>query len=224
MLNVLRWGPAVNASALVVMCHGVGADASQMAVFVDAWAPALPDLAFLAPDGPEPYDAWFGPDATERQWFSLRDRTPAVLEAGARAASPGLDAAIDEACMRLAVAPGRVVLAGFSQGAMMALYAGLRRRPAPLAILAYSGALLDTPALDAELSGAPPVLLVHGESDGVVPFARGVQTAAALQRRGLAVETCWRPGLEHSVDPVGLQAGAAMLARVTAPGAGMTNV
>ena len=200
------------ARLLVVLCHGVGADGQDLIGLAGPWAEALPDLAFLAPDAPEPCDmAPFG-----RQWFSLQDRTPAVLEAGARRAAPLLLAAVDAELARLALPPGAVALMGFSQGAMMVLHAGLRRPVPPAAILAYSGALLDSPALDAEITGKPPVLLVHGEADEVVPFARGPAAEAALRRRGITVTTSWRKGVGHWVDEGGLQAGAAMLAGLAA--------
>lgn len=213
-LNVLRWPQADKAPphSLLVLCHGVGADASQMELFVQHLRPLMPGTAFLAPDGSLPFDgAPFG-----RQWFSLRDRTPAILEAGAEAATPLLNQAIDSECARLGLVSGRVVLAGFSQGAMMALHAGLRRHPAPAAILAYSGALLDTPALARDLSGRPPVLLVHGEQDMVVPFGLGPTAERTLHRLGVPVETCWRPALGHWVDEEGIHAGLAFLSRILA--------
>ena len=212
-MTLLRWPPHDGSrppTALVVLLHGVGADASQMDDIVETLAPALPGTAFLAPDGPFPFDQSHG----GQQWFSLRDRTPARLEAGAATATPLLDAIVDAECERLALPPDRVVLAGFSQGAMMALYAGLRRTPAPLAILGYAGALLDTPALAAALTGRPPILLVHGEQDQVVPFPLAPMAESILRRLGFPVETCWRPGLGHSIDAPGLQAGLAFLQRV----------
>ena len=192
---------------LLVLCHGVGADGQDLIGLAEPWAAALPDIAFLAPDAPEPCDmSPFG-----RQWFSLQDRTPSVLEAGARRAAPLLLATIDAELQRLELPPGAVALMGFSQGAMMVLHAGLRRPMPPAAILAYSGALLDSPALDAEMTGKPPVLLVHGEIDEVVPFARGPAAAEALRRRGVPVTTSWRSGVGHWVDEGGLRAGVAML-------------
>ena len=212
MLNALRWGNQHNPDCLVILCHGVGADASQMVLGPQAWGPALPGAAFLAPDAPDPFD-WGGPG---HQWFSLRDRTPAVMNAGACHATPLLDATIDAECARLGLPASRVAMAGFSQGAMMVLYAGLRRPTPPAAILAYSGALLDTPALAAEVQGHPPVLLVHGESDDVVPFAQGPAAEATLRRLGVPVQTCWCPGTAHTIDDKGLAAGLAFL-RLTVP-------
>lgn len=212
-LSVLRREAASGAARLlVVLCHGVGANGQDLIGLAEPWAAVLPDVAFIAPDAPEPCDmAPFG-----RQWFSLQDRTPSVLEAGARRATPLLLATVEAELARLGLPAGAVALMGFSQGAMMVLHAGLRRPVPPAAILAYSGALLDSPALDAEITGKPPVLLVHGEADEVVPFARGPAAEAALRRRGITVTTSWRKGVGHWVDEGGLQAGAAMLAGLAA--------
>lgn len=210
----LRWGPASKRETrqLVVLCHGVGADGHDLIDLAPTWSHALPDVLFVAPDAPEPYDQ--GP--TGRQWFSLRDRTPAVLDAAARRAAPALLAYINAELAQAALPPDAVALMGFSQGAMMALYAGLRRRPPPRGILAYSGALLDTPGLAAECAGHPPVLLVHGEQDEVVPFARAGAAESALVRLGMPVQTLWCPKLGHGIDDAGLSAGALFLQRLFA--------
>ena len=216
-LNGLRWGPASGGTPrqLVVVCHGVGADGHDVIDLAPSWAHALPDALWVAPHGPEPYDAMPG-QGYGRQWFSLQDRAPAVLEAGARRAAPLLDAYVAAELERLGLPADAVALAGFSQGAMMVLHAGLRRRPPPRGILAYSGALLDTPALARECSGHAPVLLVHGELDEVVPFARGPAAEAALRRLGMPVQTLWCPGVGHSIDDAGIATGALFLQRLFA--------
>lgn len=216
MLDGLRWGPASGGTPkqLVVVCHGVGADGHDVIDLAPSWSHALPDAVWAAPHAPDPYD--MAPVGYGRQWFSLQDRTPAVLEAGARRAAPLLDAYIRAELERAGLTDNAVALAGFSQGAMMALHAGLRRRPPPRGILAYSGALLDTPALAQECSGHPPVLLVHGREDEVVPFAHGPAAEASLRRLGMPVQTLWCPGVGHAIDEAGISAGALFLQRVFA--------
>jgi len=214
-------GPA---RQLVALLHGVGADGSDLIGLAPVLADALPDAAFVAPDAPSPCDmAPFG-----RQWFSLQDRSPARLAAGIRAAAPALQAFLEEELARLSLPASALALAGFSQGAMMALHTGLRMAEPPAAVLAYSGALLESPESLAAAVGAarappPPVLIVHGESDGVVPVAAGRMAEAALRGAGVAVEALYIPGLDHSIDGAGLAAGVALLKRALpaspAPGA-----
>ena len=203
-LRTLRWGPGPGeARHLLVLLHGLGADADDLIGLAPSLAPVLPGVAFAAFDAPHPCD--MGPYG--RQWFSLADRTPALLQAGAASAAPPLLAAVDAELARLGIAS--VALAGFSQGAMMALYAGLRRTPPPAAVLAYSGALLDVPS-----SGAPPpVLLVHGTADDVVPAALSRDAERLLAAAGVRVESLFRPGLPHAIDDAGIAAGAAFLRR-----------
>ena len=185
---------------------GVGADGGDLIDLGPGWSPALPDTAFAAPNAPQRYDgAPFG-----RQWWSIGDRDPARMAAGAAAARPDLDAFIDAELARLGLPPGAYALMGFSQGAMMVLYAGLRRTTPPVAILAYSGALVAQDQLGS-ITNHAPVLLVHGEADDVVPATRSRNAAAALQMAGVPVDTLFTPGLGHGIDAAGLAAGAAAL-------------
>lgn len=205
------------ARQLVVLLHGVGADGSDLIGLAPVLAEALPDVAFVAPDAPFPCDmAPFG-----RQWFSLQDRSTARLAAGVQAVAPTLMAFLEEELARLSLPASALALAGFSQGAMTALHIGLRLAEPPAAILAYSGALLEAPeSLAAEVASAraprPPVLLVHGEADGVVPVGASRMAEAALRGAGVPVEALYVPGLDHGIDDTGLVAGVATLRRAFA--------
>ncbi|MBL6080137.1 dienelactone hydrolase family protein [Belnapia sp. T18] len=197
------------ARQLVVVLHGLGADGQDLIQLAPDWAKALPEAAFIAPDAPHACDmAPYG-----RQWFSLQDRTPAVMAVGAAQAATALGTLIEAELARFALPPEALALAGFSQGAMIALQLGLRRRPTPACILAYSGALLGLDVLAAELAGKPPVLLVHGEVDDIVPVAASRMAEAALRAAGVPVEALYRPTLPHAIDPAGIEAGARTLAR-----------
>ncbi|UFN50163.1 prolyl oligopeptidase family serine peptidase [Roseomonas sp. OT10] len=199
---------------LVVLLHGVGADADDLIDLAAEWATAAPDALFLSLDAPDPYaEAPFG-----RQWFPLSDRRPAVLAAAIRAAAPALEARLAAILAREGLPDSALTLMGFSQGAMMALHAGLRRAVPPAGILAYAGALLDPATLAAEATRPlPPVLLVHGLADEVVPAQASQLAEAALRGLGAAVEARFIPGLGHGIDAAGLAAGAAFLARRVTP-------
>lgn len=209
-----RFGPAAGGKArqLVVLLHGVGADGADLIAIAAEWARVLPHAAFVAPDGPQPCD--MGPPGPTfgRQWFSLADRSPAAMEAGIRAAAPVVGEFLKAELAALGLEPSALALMGFSQGAMTALFVGLRGAPAPAAILAYSGALLAPASLGAEMRQRPPVLLVHGDADGIVPVAASRAAQAALAAAGVPVEALYPRGLAHGIDAAGLAAGAALLA------------
>jgi phospholipase/carboxylesterase len=209
MLDGPRWGPSQGrAEQLVVLCHGIGADGHDLIDLAPWWAVALPHAAFVAPDAPERYDA----APTGRQWFAYWDRTPAQLLAGADAAAVLLGAFLDAELARLGLRDEACALVGFSQGAMMALHVGLHRPVPPRAILAYSGVLLAPERLP-KTPPRPPVLLVHGEADEVVPASHSRAAEQALLAAGFAVESLFCPRLGHGIDDAGLSAGALFLQR-----------
>jgi phospholipase/carboxylesterase len=210
-----RWGPASKAAPkqLVVLCHGLGADGHDLIDLAPTWSHAVPDALFVSVDAPFPHESGFG-----RQWWSVADRTPAVMEAGARRAAGFLDAFIDAELARLGLPAEAYALMGFSQGAMTVLFTGLRRATAPRAILAFSGALVAPETLAAELANRAPVLIVHGEADDVVPVHRSRDAEAALRAANVPVEAVYVPRLGHGIDDTGLSMGALALQRGFADG------
>jgi phospholipase/carboxylesterase len=211
-----RWGPPEGRKArqLVVLCHGVGADGHDLIDLAPVWSHAVPEAAFVAPSALEHYDQ--DPHGTGRQWFSVADRTPAVMARGARRAAALLGPFVDAEMARLGLPPTAYALMGFSQGAMTVLFTGLRRPTPPLAILAYSGALLAPETLASELANRAPVLLVHGEADDVVPVSRSREAEQALRAAGVPVEARYTPGLGHGIDDAGISLGALFLQGVIA--------
>jgi phospholipase/carboxylesterase len=195
---------------LVVLLHGLGADGNDLIGLGPYWAPLLPEAEFLSPNAPFPCDAApYG-----YQWFSSRDRNPAAVLAGVRAAGSILDAFLDEALARRGLGDGDMALVGFSQGTMISLFVGLRRPHAPAGILGYSGRLLAAELLAGELRSRPPVLLVHGTEDPLVPYQSLAAAEAALTAIGVPTETLTCPGIGHSIDDRGLRRGGHFLEEV----------
>jgi phospholipase/carboxylesterase len=208
-----RWGPASKGAPkqLVVLCHGLGADGHDLIDLAPSWSHALPDALFVSVDAPFPHDSGFG-----RQWWSVADRSPPVVEAGVRRAATFLNPFIDAELSRLGLPADAYALMGFSQGAMTVLFTGLRRGSTPRAILAFSGALIAPETLGKELANHAPVLLMHGEADDVVPAQRSRDTEAALRALSVPVEAVYVPRLGHGIDDTGISMGALTLQRVFA--------
>jgi phospholipase/carboxylesterase len=212
-------GPRLNprsgtARQLVIFLHGYGADGNDLIEIGRAWQPLLPDAAFVSPHAPEAC----GQAPVGRQWFALTFRDPNERWVGVNKAAPVLERFIDAELARHRLPPQALALVGFSQGTMMALHVGLRRTTTPAAIVGYSGLLVVPPqgaleALAAEIKSRPPVLLVHGDQDDLIPPQALFQAAQGLAELGVPVEWHLSPGVGHGIDPEGLRHGGEFLAR-----------
>ena len=192
-----------NLKSAVVFLHGYGADGADLLGLADPLAPHLPDTLFLAPDAPEPCAG----NPFGRQWFPIPwldgSSEEAAAEGMARAAVD-LNAFLDEVLADNGLTPAQLAVIGFSQGTMMALEV-LPRRAEPVAgVVAFSGRLLRPEALAAEAVSKPPVLLVHGDADPVVPFADMGLAGDMLVSAGFETYGHVMQGTGHGIAPDGL--------------------
>jgi phospholipase/carboxylesterase len=204
-------GPARH---LVVFLHGYGADGTDLIEIGRAWQALLPHAAFVSPHAPE----LCAQAPTGRQWFPLTFRDPDERWVGVNAAMPGLNRFLDGELHRLGLPPSALALVGFSQGTMLALHTGLRRAAAPAAIVGYSGMLvvpesIDPEAFAAEIRSRPPVLLVHGDRDDLIPAQALFHAAQGLAALDVPVEWHLSAGIGHGIDAEGLRHGGEFLAR-----------
>jgi phospholipase/carboxylesterase len=216
ILDATRVGPLAGGKpdCLIVLCHGIHADGGQLIQLAEVWRGALPSAAFALPHAPWVRRRLSLFRRKRREWFSIRDKSPTAYEAGVRTAAALLDSFIDAELNRLALDPGSYALAGYSQGAMTVLFAGLRRATAPRAIVAVAGSLIAADRLAAEICNKAPVLLMHGAEDEVVPAQASRSAARILSGAGVPVETLYQPGLAHDLDEVEIREGALFLRRI----------
>ncbi len=194
--------------SLVILLHGYGSNGADLISLAPYWAKALPGTAFASPNAIEPV-----PQAPGGfQWFPIVDLDPRSMEQGARHAAQSVDRFIDRELEKYGLDESRLALVGFSQGTMMSLYVGLRRERQVAAILGFSGVLVAGQRLKEEMRSKPPILLVHGDRDPMIPITAMFDSADALCAAGHAAQWHVSYGVPHSIGPDGLELGGDFLA------------
>lgn len=224
--DTLLSGPTLPAASgttksVVVLLHGYGADGNDLIGLAPHLARALPDTTFYSPNAPFPCEmSPFG-----RQWFSLAEYDPEFLRRAPETMSGALAAMAEGATKNASyihdfmdhvmethgVTADKIALVGFSQGTMMSLQAAPRREKQIAGVVGFSGALLGEAALAAELKTRPPMVLVHGTADPVVPIEASRLAKDTLSANGIEVSLHERPGLQHGIDEEGLGIALAFL-------------
>jgi phospholipase/carboxylesterase len=196
--------------SVVVLLHGYGADGADLLGLADPLGPHMPDTLFVAPDAPERCkNNPFG-----YQWFPipwLDGSSQEAAEASQAVSSDLLDRFLDDLLAEEGLRPSQMILLGFSQGTMMSLHIA-PRRPDPVAgVVGFSGRLLMPERLEAESVSKPPILLVHGDADDIVPIASLREAGDALTRAGFETYGHVMRGTAHGIAPDGLSVALAFM-------------
>ncbi|WP_292978039.1 alpha/beta hydrolase, partial [Paracoccus sp. UBA5162] len=206
-LTSARKGPE-KADAVVVFLHGYGADGADLLGLADPLSPHLPGTAFHAPDAPERSIN----NPMGYQWFPipwLDGSTEAQAQAAMGRSITALNAFLDRVLADEGLEADRMIVIGFSQGTMMALHVLPRRDAEVAGIVGFSGRLLVPEMLEDEARVKPPVLLIHGDQDPMVPFQDMGLAGDALQAAGFEVFAHVMEGTGHGIAPDGLSVALA---------------
>ena len=188
-------------SSIVILLHGYGADGENLISLAAELSKAFPDTHFFSPNGILPFEnAPFG-----YQWFGLNDRSEQSMLKGLNNAAPYINQFIDYQLQKFNLSDENLALIGFSQGAMLALHTALRRTKKIGAVISFAGMLVAPQLLQTELESKPPVSLIHGALDDVIPLPVMQMALAALEYAHIPVETIIEPMLGHSIGTVGLE-------------------
>jgi len=211
MTRELKFGRVAAASgqakSLVVFLHGYGADGADLLGLADPLAPHLPNTVFMAADAPSPCAG----NPFGRQWFPIpRFDGSTEVEAAVEMnrAAEDLNAFLDQRLAEEGLTPAGLALIGFSQGAMMSLHVAPRRGQSMAGVVAISGKLMLPKLLAEEAKVKPPVMLIHGDRDDVVPFQEMHAAGNALVAAGFPTFGHVMQGTGHGIAPDGL--GVAM--------------
>lgn len=201
--RVLHVKPAAAPSQLVVVLHGVGADADDLLPVARALSPTLPDAEWLVADAFHPFSGG-GPG---REWFSIVGVTEENRGARVKIAAEEVARWIDDELAARKLGWDRLVLLGFSQGSILANWLAVHR--GPRAVVAFSGRFADDGPM---VRTSTPVLVVHGARDPVIPVSNADDVKKALEARGARVTVSIHPALGHGIDAQGIDEARAFLA------------
>ncbi len=211
MLNLS--GPIIrpksgDAQSLLVLLHGYGSDGQDLIGLAPLFADLLPAPLVFSPNGPEPCPL----NPAGYQWFPLETSSALMCLDGIEDAATTVHMLLEGLWAETGLGPSRTLLCGFSQGGMLSLYAGLCRAEPLAGLVSFSGGLPFDEACWPEIEATPPVLLVHGDNDEVVPTMMSISTADALRMHGLDVEHHISPGCPHAIAPDGIEAARRFIA------------
>ncbi|MFN3700283.1 MAG: alpha/beta hydrolase [Alphaproteobacteria bacterium] len=200
---------------LIFLLHGLGSNGRDLIALAPYFAAALPQAHFVSPDAPFACDMAPPGYPDSYQWFSLQSRDPRDMLMGVRHAVPVLHGFMRQQMEHYNVTAQNCALVGFSQGTMTSLSAAFAFDKPLAGVLGYSGALLWDDALSERKDfPKPPVHLIHGEADDVVPVGAFHTAKAMLEGAGVPFSGYTVPGLPHSIDEGGIASGAEFLKSV----------
>jgi phospholipase/carboxylesterase len=198
-----KGAPKGSARSVVIFVHGYGANGADLLGLADPLAPHLKQTAFYAPDAPESCPG----NPFGFQWFPipwLDGSSEEAARSGQAQASEDLNAFIDQVLADEGLDAASLALVGFSQGTMMSLHIAPRRAQPIAALVGFSGRLLAPETLESETVSKPPILLIHGDADPMVPVQSLPDAADALVKAGFETYAHVCKGLGHSIDNEGL--------------------
>ena len=199
-------GPAVeplngDVNKLIIFCHGYGADGNDLINLANYFKPVLPDALFISPNAPEKCAM----NPFGYQWFDFQSGDPASIWKGVLSAADILNSFIDDQLKKYNLTDKDLALVGFSQGTMMSLHVGLRRSQAMSGIIGFSGKLIAGDLLKAELKSKPPIYLIHGDADPMVPYQETIEAKKILNKLDVDVQSHISYNTPHSIAQDGLE-------------------
>ena len=187
----------------VILCHGYGGDGNDISILANYWRAHLPNTIFVCPDAPEKCAA----SPTGFQWFDLMDQTPEQVLSKSLVAESKLNKLIDEVKDKNNLLANQIVIGGFSQGCMISLQTGIKRKNTINSIIGYSGRIIDTEHLGKNIVSKPNVILMHGDIDQIVPVNSLLEAKDFFNKNNYKIESQIFKNCEHRIPTEGSSLG-----------------
>ena len=187
----------------VILCHGYGGDGKDISILANYWKNFLPKTIFICPDAPEKCSI----SPSGYQWFELGEYSEDQILAKSLVSETKLNKLIDEVKERNNISANKIVLSGFSQGCMISLQTGIKRKDKINCILGYSGRIISPNYLGKNINSRPNVMLMHGDKDMVVPITSLLEAKDFFNKNNYSIETKIFKNCEHRIPTEGSSIG-----------------
>ena len=179
----------------VILLHGYGGDGKDISMVSLNWKRHMPNTVFICPDGHE--TCLINPSGY--QWFDLTKDDPKYILDQSVKAENKINKFINEIKQEFDLTNDKICLSGFSQGCMMSINVGLTSEEKYSCIVGFSGKIVDQNNLKTRLKNSTPTLLIHGDSDQVVPSIHLLEAKDFLIRNSIDVQTLLIKNCEHHI-------------------------
>ena len=192
---------------IVVLCHGYGGDGKNISALAINWQHFLPDAIFLCPNAPEVCTD----NPQGYQWFDMTSEKEEMMFEKSLAAEEKLNTFLDQVVNNFQLESSNLALVGFSQGCMMSIQAGLKRKEQINCIIGYSGKVINQKHLLENINSKPKIFLMHGANDTIVSPTHLLEAKEYLKKCGLKIKTKLFKNCEHNIPVEGISLGLAFL-------------
>jgi len=191
----------------IILCHGYGGDGKDISALAINWQRFLPDAIFLCPNGPEVCTV----NPQGYQWFDLTSDKEEVILEKSLIAEEKLNTFLDQVFDNLQLEPNNLALVGFSQGCMMSIQVGLKRKKQINCLIGYSGKVINQKHLANNINSKPKIFLMHGENDTIVPPTHLLEAKEYLVNHGFKIKIKLFKNCEHRIPVEGSSLGLEFL-------------
>ena len=192
---------------IIVLCHGYGGDGKDISALAINWQRFLPDSIFLCPNAPEVCNV----NPQGYQWFDLSSDNEETILNNSIAAEEKLNTYLGQVIDHYKLKVNNLALVGFSQGSMMSIQTGLKKKEKINCLIGYSGKVINQSQLSHNKNSKPKIFLMHGENDTIVPPTHLLESKEYLKKHGVIIITKMFKNCEHRIPVEGSSLGLAFL-------------
>ncbi|MDX2083097.1 MAG: dienelactone hydrolase family protein [Rickettsiales bacterium] len=199
-----------NPKYLVIFLHGYGSNGKNLIDLAVEFKKVLPEAHFISPNAIEPWEGGF-PDSY--QWFSIGAQITTLISEKIKKANEILSGFIKKKLTEFNLKYENLVLIGFSQGAMMAIYQSFITEEKMAAVVSFSGRVLLAEEFFDKKLAKTSICLIHGKQDSVVSFSNFLEAEKNLTKLQISHESHAFEKLDHTIDIRGIKAAQAFITK-----------